>query len=172
MAISEVSRYENGIEYKIVTDYDEIADFSLMGEYTNNPDYSHLVIDREMNGDMGYHECRYWESAQTLKELESSRKWFQEHGYSKHDSYELPRSYVRQDYARMEAYDRGDWCYLFITVTAVLDGMELAFASLGGIESDSDADYIEEITNELIAECQSELPETKERLRAIIKKIA
>jgi DNA-binding protein YbaB len=63
---------------------------------------------------------------------------------------------AQQNYARMEAHNRGEWYMLGITVTMSILGIEIESASLWGIESDSDSEYIEQTISDLIAECTND----------------
>lgn len=126
-----------GYTFKVEFHNDDFPDTSFYGEYTNKPDWYNgcLIIDREKNGDMGYHEYRYWQGANPL---DDSRKWYHANGYSKHDSWLLPRQHAFEDYKRMEALNKGHWCYIGVTVTN-LDTEQSE--SIWGIESDCE-EYI------------------------------
>lgn len=47
-----------------------------------------------------------------------------------------------QDAQRLEDLNDGDWCYLFLSATVEIDGVEVGSASVGGFESDSGEDYL------------------------------
>ena len=77
------------------------------------------------------------------------------------------REYVRQDYARMESLNRGDWCFIGIKAQAeysvgdnragVCQIQTLDSMGLWGIESDSEESYFDEVANEELAELRSQL---------------
>lgn len=76
------------------------------------------------------------------------------------------RKYVRQDYERMERLSNGSWSFVGIVanceIEAIVDAKpyttELT-ASLWGIESDSDRDYIKTTEDEQLAEIRGQLKE-------------
>lgn len=75
--------------------------------------------------------------------------------YAMHRATMSPRAYAAlaasQDFARLNSWCEGDWCYVGIIVTASRAGIKLASASLWGIESDS-GDYLTDCANELAQE--------------------
>ena len=62
------------------------------------------------------------------------------------------------DYKRLRDYCAGHWSYVGVIVTASRHGIELASASLWGIESDA-GDYLEEVARELAGEVQEQARE-------------
>lgn len=115
-------------EYRISYEQDDSPDLSYFGEYSDRP--GEYAIDRAKNGGMGRNEYRYFNAA----ECENMEQ-------------------AQQNYARMEAHNRGEWYMLGITVTMSILGIELESDSLWNIESDSGSDYIEEIITTLINGC-------------------
>ena len=98
--------------------------------------------------------------------------------------------YVLQDWRRLETLCRGDWSFYGIIVSlslddrkatlpntpghyALLDPVEIAHASLWGIESDSDDSYIREIVSSLVADCLAQVslsvPATMDALQSLIQ---
>lgn len=73
---------------------------------------------------------------------------------------------LAQDVKRLEDYGRGEWRSVGVVVTVSRAGVELARASVWGIESDSgDATF-----DEMIDDCVSEaLPEAKAKLAELVK---
>jgi hypothetical protein len=69
--------------------------------------------------------------------------------------------YTKQDYARMQAYNNQDWCYIGIRAESkiVVDGhiQTITSSGLWGIESDSDRDYLESIESEELADLRTQL---------------
>jgi len=86
----------------------------------------------------------------------------------KGESPEKIREYVLRDYERMERLNRGDWCYLGMRAEAEIllpsgDAsiiQEITSGGLWGVESDSDASYLNEIE-------AAELSYLREQLRAV-----
>lgn len=69
--------------------------------------------------------------------------------------------YGMQDYERMEDYNRGGWCMVVVVLTAYITtdtGLsDTIHATLSGVESDSGADYFEEIKRDLSADLKADL---------------
>ncbi len=141
-------------EFTVKFYQDDIDDFSHMGNYSDQ--WSPGAIDRELAEDVSYfrytNSYRYWIPTPGCEDWESyqksTRKWYQKHGYNKHQSSIAAHQHRAQDFNRMVAYGRGDWYYMLIVVESAW-GQE----SLGGIESDSDdysPDYIQSIIDGLI----------------------
>lgn len=78
--------------------------------------------------------------------------------------------YMCQDYERIVGLERGDWYFMGVIVTAHVDGEEVAYESLWGIESDA-GDYIEEVIKDCAALCKDQLPKTVEHYREVARKI-
>lgn len=151
-----------GITFVIEKVMDYYPDLSWIGEFTDKPNWNeqdkHLIIDREARGERGNGEYRYFVCAYDLLD---AKKWYKDHGYSKHDCAMLPRKHALEDYERMQAYNRGDWGMMGIVVSIPEFDVQ---NSLWGIETDSEG-YQEEIIQELIYECISELPDALENLK-------
>ncbi len=116
-------------------DVDTDPDLSFLGTYSNHPE-GDATIDREERDDCGRGEYRYFNPAMTGEETGN------------------PKS-PEQDYQRMQAYNRGDWCMIGVYATAqvVISGdvvQTILSGGLWGIESDSGEDYFaEEEANQL-----------------------
>jgi len=161
MKYQEETREINGIEYQIEYHYDECPDLSWLGEFTDKPNFydnRFLIIDRKMRGDMQRNEYRYFVCGTDMLE---AQKWYKKNGYCKHQAYTLPRKHALEDYKRMTAYNNQEWFMLGIVVKAYHDEVE---SSLWGIESDS-PEYHEEVIQDLIFDCNQQLPETVNHLR-------
>ena len=76
------------------------------------------------------------------------------------------------DFARLRAWCRDDWCYVGLVVTIYAEDVELASASLWGIDSDSDADYFNETIAELLAEAMAEARPQAARIAATLAAVA
>jgi hypothetical protein len=85
--------------------------------------------------------------------------------YQGEDPVEI-RKYIRQDFDRMEAANRGDWCYLGIRVDAQVTLREengrsivqdITSGGLYGIESDSEASYFKSVAADEWSELKKEL---------------
>jgi hypothetical protein len=119
---------------KIVYEIDECPDTSYLGEYSNTPDKDGYFIDRRERGDMSRNEYRYFNVGCG------------------------DPAYIEQDYARMEALNKGVWYFIGIHAEAKVrtsidtgGGMQrqtMKSGGLWGIESDFDKDYIQEVAQD------------------------
>jgi len=125
------------VEIEHETDTDPSTDY--LGVYSSEPGPEDRTIDRQERGHTcGPREYRYFIAASSADETGN------------------PES-VKQDYERMEALQRGEWCMLGVIATAKVEYLTAngcrrmeRFRSDGlwGVESDGNADYIREIENE------------------------
>lgn len=100
----------------------------------------------------------------------NSYRFFQPYaGGEKVDS-EHYEKYALQDYERVVGLERGDWCFAVCQVTLSVDGIELGFESLCGIESDSGS-YIEEVEQDMIKELTHKIPEYVEQTQEVLAKL-
>lgn len=76
------------------------------------------------------------------------------------------------DFARLRAWCRDDWQYVGLVVTVYVEDVELASASLWGIEPDSDAGYLNETIAELLAEAMAEARPQAARIAATLAAVA
>ena len=72
------------------------------------------------------------------------------------------RKYVRQDFERAEALNRGDWSYIGVKAEALIETgshvtQRISSGGLWGVESDSDASYFAEIQRDELAGLKAEL---------------
>lgn len=97
-------------------------------------------------GDLERNECRYFNPC--------------------HENYagESPadiRKHCQQDYERMEALKRRDWCFIGVRAHAeiVINGVyqDISSGGLWGIESDSDPAYLSDVDGEQLSELRDQL---------------
>jgi hypothetical protein len=122
-----VSRSQFIVE--VIGDYN--PDLSFLGEYKSQRPTSEWFIDRQKRGDMGRNECRYFVV-----------------GCGDPDNME-------EDYKRMEEYNRGDWHMTIVRASIVLElpasnlncriSHKVTSPGLGGIESDSNPEYVKSV---------------------------
>ncbi len=132
------------ISIEFQREVEEYPDFSWLGEYQSSPGPDDRTIDRKERGDAGTREYHYFVAANSPTETGN------------------PES-VEQDYQLCEDYNRGGWCFLFCQAHAVvsINGVMQTVTSggLGGVESDSDSSYFDEIRQEQFDELRSILKE-------------
>ncbi len=114
------------LSVEFVRDYDDCPDLSHLGEYTNDGS-APGAIERE---NVGRGEYRYFVPAMTGEETGN------------------PDS-PRQDFERMEDYNRGEWNMTFCRAVAEVSigGViqRVTSGGIGGVESDSGEDYFAEL---------------------------
>lgn len=144
------------LEVKIERCIDDSPDASFLGEYSSNPGPADKTIDRRAAGDWERGTFQYFIAA--LSGEESGN----------------PES-VKQDYERMEALNKGDWCFIGIKAKAAVKLTEsdltqtLHSGGLWGIESDAGEDYLTEEEENQLAELRQELKAVGFGKRAIDK---
>jgi hypothetical protein len=79
--------------------------------------------------------------------------------------------YAIRDYERMEDANRGYWQPVGCVVTMYIDGEEVAYASLWGIESDA-GDYLKEVEEDLISECINDAKKNSAALATKYRELA
>ena len=129
-------------------EHDDGADLSHIGRYSDTPGPDDRTVDRFPNGTYDHgREYRYFIAAMSGDETGN------------------PDS-VRQDYVRMEAYNRGEWSMLGIYAVAEVSYSiggkcrrieRFQSGGLWGIESDSGQGYIEEVEQDELADLKSHL---------------
>lgn len=129
--------------------YDESADLLIekQGELGE--------CDCDERGDMGRGEYRYFNP---------SSNYVDSYGNAlPENTAEEVRGYVRHDYERMEALNRGAWCFYGVGAEAQVQTNGLSTiqtirsGSLWGIESDSEDGYFKEVATEQLDELRREL---------------
>ena len=141
---------------RIETREDCDADLYWLGRYSNQPGAEDRTIDRGEGRERG--TMRYFVAEQSAKDTGN------------------PNS-VQQDYERMEAYNRGNWCMVGVIAKAdvVLPGsnivQKVTSGGLWGIVSDSGAEYLAEVRKEQLSELSGELTRLGFGKRAIAQVI-
>ncbi len=189
--IEERTVERDGVTYKIevVVDYD--PDTSYLGEYSIR--WEEGAIDRadwvealffdgtfyRWEPQWNHREFRWFIPACTPKDVQNNRDCFSRMGYSKHEAWVKANRIPVVEYETMEALNRGDWCYVGVVVTALVNGREVARDSLWGIERgdiprasgyDQEA-YIEEVAEDLIIECRAQFPDAILALKRVVTQI-
>jgi hypothetical protein len=90
----------------------------------------------------------------------------------KEESKEDKIKYAIRDYERMEDSNRGYWSPVGCVVTMYIEGEEVAYASLWGIESDSGDPYLKEVEEDLIDECIRDARKNSAALAAKYRELA
>lgn len=116
-----------------------------------------LACDCGERGDMERNQYRYFNP---------SFNYVDSNGHAlPENTAEEVRSYVKQDYERMEPLNAGHWCFIGVQAVATFfighSGMQFfTSGGLWGIESDSGDSYLQEVEKE-------ELADLREQLKAI-----
>jgi len=137
------------LEIEIDIQEDKFPDLSYLGEFGD--EWKKYAIDRKQRGTWNRGEYRYFYPANPPESKMTSRE--------KHIAWDG----CEQDFERMERYERGDWTLIEIGAVArieIRDVIEKVTSGyVGGIESDSEDDYIRSIKLEQLEELKSILKE-------------
>ena len=90
--------------------------------------------------------------APTPEEREHSR----EYQYTWHDNGHERVKYALQDSDRLVDLNNGGWCYLGVVVRVTIGDQEVGCASIWGVESDSDPEYLGEVARDMAHEALRE----------------
>lgn len=142
-----------------VMEVDEYADFDWIGIYTDDESVPGIIVRAEdefldkLPEDYELprrgRECRFFKPY-AGGEKEGTKDYYK---------------YGMQDYKRAEGLNRGDWCFMVVHAEAeIITGTKkcglvnrISSGHLGGIESDSGREYIDEMRGEHLAELRSTL---------------
>ena len=146
---------------QVVHMIDESPDTSFIGEYTD--EMSDWVISRQ-------YDAYVIDLPSDTKIVERGREYrfFLPYAGGEQPGTAEYRKYGMQDYGRMEALNRGDWCFIGIQAEAIVSRdigqgnkrlQRLVSGGLWGIESNSCDAYLEDVAHD-------ELDDLKEHLEA------
>ncbi len=136
-------------EFTVNFHYDDSPDISWMGHFAAR--WEPGAIDRVAAGEsLDRHAHEYWIPTPGCENWQdyqrSTRAWYTQRGYSKHESSMAAHMHRAADYRRIVRFVNDDWHFMGIEVVAPWGESD----SLWGIESDSGDDNIEEIITDLI----------------------
>ena len=146
------------LSVRVRREVDAEPDFSWLGKYGDAPQDG--SIDRQERGDLARGHFRYFTPTLTGEQTGN------------------PNS-PEEDYHRMEAYNRSDWCCLGIWAEAEVQThnsgviQRIRSGALWGVESDSDTAYLAEVAQDELAALGSELEAlgfTKRQINAAMTK--
>lgn len=152
----------DGFTIVVKFQYDEDADLSYMGEFSDAPDDG--AIDHHEKGEWlgrSYRGPRYFIPAHYKDAL----NYYLEHEkLSEEEARAKADRQVVADYERLVEYHQGHWSMLGMIVTVYLDGVKLGDASIWSVESDSGAVHFKELYDDLLHEAVAEARKTLEKL--------
>jgi hypothetical protein len=167
----------DGISYCIEFWYDYFGDTSYIGEFSDT--WEPGAIDRarweKVSTPCGTswqyswdrREYRWFIPGCALQEVRESAAYYSnELGMSRHEAWVKATRIPITQHSMLESYGK-DWWHIGISVKAYVNGMEVACASLWGIEDGYDYDpeaYHDEVVEELIGECRHELEKAASKL--------
>ena len=141
--------YPDYVTFDVTQEVDDYPDVSYYGEFTNKWEpgaINHYAKQFGRDGESS--DFAKW--FVPCNSYESQRDSLTRYGYSRADADLLAREYVERDYDRLNKFYNGDWCELFVTVTARIGNVVLGDNSCG-IESDQDIDgLIADLTSEIM----------------------
>jgi hypothetical protein len=130
--------------------YESNGEVIVDRQYQEEPDNGNVEMWR---GDRNQNSYRYaWQEAvrKTRKEFDEYRpKW----GKTARQDYALER--VRSEFKLFRDFCRDDWAYIWIKVTLLWNGKEVAEESFGGIESSGWQSSAEELIGQMIRESKA-----------------
>lgn len=145
---------------------DESPDLSHLGHYHNHrsEQSNEFTIDRVAREDCGRGEYFYFTPG-SVEAFDANADWLpalQNETLLREYWLRAMRENAEKDYARMEAYNRGDWQMLGIIAKAEIISPQgviqtVRSGGLWGIESDASAEYMAEVETEQLAELRAEL---------------
>jgi hypothetical protein len=136
--------------------YEQVDEYSIDAYY-----YGYEVLATDLRGTYERNSYRYFVPANSYT------------GESFPDVDQAERvKYILQDFERMEDANRGYWSPVGCVVTMYIEGEEVAYASLWGIESDCGEDYTKEVEEDLIDECISDARKNSAALAAKYRELA
>lgn len=170
---------------RVTIEPDECLDYSYIGEYTDTYDEWHIdcasgeyTHDLEAqaraewiaeNPDEDPDDADGWEQPSRGREL----RYFAPYAGGETPGTDEYQIYGKQDFARMDALNRGDWQFIGVRATAeiIVNGTTQTVYSGGlwGIESDSEHTYLEDAATAELAQLADTLRDLGFSQRAISK---
>ena len=155
------------LSVQIEHDTDDCPDFSTLGEYTDKQEPWYLIA-------VGEHKGKF--IAELGEDDELPEKGRNYRYFAPAENGETPGSedykkYARQDFERMEAYNRQEWGYVGVIAKARIVSPQnviqtIHSGGLWGIESDA-GDYFKEVENDQLHSLKQELLALGFKKRAI-----
>lgn len=152
----------DGFSINLSWDYDQYADLSYIGEWSDSWEEGCFDSSEGREGDSRTY--RYFHPATAYREV---RDYLHKSGADRHTADCTAREYQKRDYTRMQEYNNQEWGLVVLRVTASRKGIELGTASFCGVESDAGGEHIAECFDDLIAEA---IEEARENLDALCKR--
>ena len=146
---------ETQYTFTIRYEYDPNPDLSYLGTYTDNADAPGAIAWDRVGWDEYTHFIPQITEDEHFTGLRAMMRG-SKHVYSVKRARELARSYVQQDYERMEAYNNDQWSMLGCIVTFKVNSITISESSLWGIESDTDKSELSSIESALCYEAYQE----------------
>lgn len=139
-------------------------DTEFYGEFTHERDFPNTLKRRAT---ARRNEYEYWRP-QEGSEVRAVAAFLHDGGMAKAAAYHAALAMAYEQMERLEAYCVGQWHYVGVIVKAYAADdedrdRELAYASLWGIESDSDRAYFNDTIEDLIRECESGIADDEAR---------
>ena len=126
------------VELIVEAGIDEIGDCSYLGEFSDyrvprSPDEK--LVHRRTGSILDHNEMWRDERGRLVSTplMESYRRDYQ---FTFHDNGHTKLHYAVADHRRLEALNRGAWCFLYIEAKVIVDTVQVASDTLWGIESD------------------------------------
>lgn len=132
-----------------------------MGSFSRKHTTGAIPVRERCNG-VWTTDC-YYRPEVTYQE---HRKGLREINFGKHEADVMARQYVREDLKRALSFGEDwSWCGIVVEVFDAESGVLLGDASLWGINSDADADYLTSTLADIVSEARSDAMKQIESLR-------
>lgn len=125
-----IKKFKQGkFDIEVKTETDDYPDTSWIGHFSNSWEFG--AIDRKRTRDYSRHEYRYFIPTCGCDSFKNQKT-------RKDKAYFMKSALL--DHRYFEDLNNGNKWFNVVVVTASIDGIELGFDSLGGVESDYDID--------------------------------
>lgn len=141
--------FGGAIKVKFEFKFDEWSIPDHLGEYGRH--YQDGCIDRQKNGDRGWNEYQYFYPAISK---EYTKNWYIQNKNWHPRAATIQAGYeANQDYARMEAFNKQKWHYVYVKVSLFVDGKMVNDETSFSVESDSEKEYFWDMIRETLSKC-------------------
>lgn len=142
--------YSKHLTVKVYHEVDYYPETDYLGEFSNSwtPGAIHIAAEDKYRGVYSHREPSYFIPAISI---ESERKTLRKMGYSRHEAYTIANKQACAAYERFMDYN-DSWNFMIVTAEVWYKNTMIGSASVAGVESDSDHDFMELIEADQIME--------------------
>ncbi len=172
--LSKECRTVDGVDFHITRHLDDHADLSWLGKWSSQWEYG--AIDRTRTGHWSRNEYEYFIPECNAEVQRDIQGYWAHRGESRHQAWLRGQEQAKREYELMESFG-DDWWMVGIVVSIDIDGVEVASASVWGVEDgylgpDANTEqYQEDTIKELIAECKAQLRVSAVRFKKLAAQV-